>query len=90
MCVFDRLEQIDRLIEGLEARDYRVSSPKSGAERSTLVLASHEDRSRNESVHRALREQDIEIAYRRGNLRFSPHLYNTTEDIDRALEALTK
>jgi selenocysteine lyase/cysteine desulfurase len=81
---------VDRLIEGLESRGYRVSSPKSGPERSTLILASHEDRSRNESIHRALREQNIEIAYRRGNLRFSPHLYNTTEDIDRALEALTK
>ena len=81
---------VDRLIEGLEARGYRVSSPTSGPERSTLVLASHEDRTRNESIHRALGERDIEIAYRRGNLRFSPHLYNTTDDIDRALEALPR
>ena len=79
---------VDRLIEGLSARDYRVVSPASGPERSTLVLASHGDRSRNENIHLALRERDIEIAYRRGNLRFSPHLYNTTDDIDRALEAL--
>ena len=81
---------VERLIEGLEARSYRVSSPTSGPERSTLVLASHEDRTRNESIHRALGEGDIEIAYRRGNLPFSPHLYNTTDDIDRALVALTK
>ncbi len=79
---------VDRLIEGLDTRGYHVLSPRSGSKRSTLVLASHKDRSRNEAVHRALREQDVEIAYRRGNLRFSPHVYNTTDDIDRALQTL--
>jgi selenocysteine lyase/cysteine desulfurase len=28
------------------------------------------------------------VAYRRGRLRVSPHLYNTLADIDRALEVL--
>lgn len=84
------LALVDRLIEGLDARGYDVLSPKSGSARSTLVLASHPDRSRNEAIHRMLRESDIEIAHRRGNLRFSPHLYNTTDDIDRALEALPR
>lgn len=79
---------VDRLIEGLERRGYRVVSPTRGKERSTLVLASHDDRSRNADIHAALRKQNIEIAYRRGNLRFSPHVYNTADDIDRALDAL--
>lgn len=81
---------VDRLVDGLEAREYLVLSPKTGPERSTLVLASHPDRSQNEGIHRTLRENDIEIAFRRGNLRFSPHLYNTPEDIDRALDAVPR
>lgn len=81
---------VERLIEGLEARGYRVESPRIGPARSTLVIASHEDGSRNEAIHKTLREQDVEIALRRGKLRFSPHLYNSDADIDRALEALPK
>jgi len=81
---------VARLVDGLEARGYQVLSPKTHPERSTLVLASHPDRTRNEAIHRTLRENDIEIAFRRGNLRFSPHLYNTAEDIDRALDALPR
>jgi cysteine desulfurase/selenocysteine lyase len=79
---------VERLIEGLARRGYRVLSPAGGRGRSTLVLASHPDRSRNETIHTTLKEHDIEIAYRRGNLRFSPHLYNTIDDVDRALDAL--
>jgi cysteine desulfurase/selenocysteine lyase len=79
---------VDRLIDGLETRGYSVVSPTDGPERSTLVLTSHPDRSRNAAIHATLRERDVEIAYRRGNLRFSPHLYNTAEDVDRALDAL--
>jgi selenocysteine lyase/cysteine desulfurase len=79
---------VDRLIEGLATQGYHVLSPRSGPERSTLVLASHRDASRNVAVHRALRDRHVEIAFRRGNLRFSPHIYNTEEDVDRALDAL--
>ena len=35
-----------------------------------------------------LRERGIEVAYRRGALRLAPHLYNTGDDIDRALAVL--
>jgi selenocysteine lyase/cysteine desulfurase len=37
-----------------------------------------------------LRKEGIEIALRAGNLRFSPHLYNTATDIERALGALER
>jgi selenocysteine lyase/cysteine desulfurase len=33
-------------------------------------------------------EGGIEVAYRRGALRLAPHLYNTPDDIDRALAVL--
>jgi cysteine desulfurase/selenocysteine lyase len=81
---------VDRLIEGLKKLGYRILSPEDGPSRSTLVIASHQDRSRNDAVHRALQDDGIYIAFRRGNLRFSPHLYNTRDDIDRALSTLKK
>lgn len=81
---------VDRLVAGLKALDFDVLSPADGPARSTLVLASHRERDRNEAIHRALKDNGIEIAYRRGNLRFSPHLYNVDEDIDRALDGLRK
>ena len=79
---------VERLIEGARARGYDVLSPEHGPERTSLVLVSHADRTKNAHIHATLRKRDIEIAYRRGNLRFSPHIYNTTDDIDRALAAL--
>jgi selenocysteine lyase/cysteine desulfurase len=54
------------------------------------VFVSHRDAARNEAIYRALLEGGIDIALRRGRLRFSPHFYNTAEDIDRALSALRR
>jgi selenocysteine lyase/cysteine desulfurase len=81
---------VDRLIEGLLSLGFEVLSPHRGKSRSNIVITSHPDRSRNERIHAALRDNDIYIAFRRGNLRFAPHLYNTKEDIDSALGVLEK
>jgi selenocysteine lyase/cysteine desulfurase len=81
---------VDRLIEGLLSLGFEVSSPHRGKSRSNIVIASHPDRTRNERIHATLRDNDIYTAFRRGNLRFAPHLYNTKEDIDRALGVLEK
>jgi len=79
---------VDRLIDGLTSLGFVVSSPETGPSRSTLVLASHAERERNPAIQAALKQADVEIALRRGNLRFSPHLYNVSDDIDRALDVL--
>ncbi|HEV7625137.1 MAG TPA: hypothetical protein VGO89_01415 [Streptomyces sp.] len=36
----------------------------------------------------ALTAQGVHVAVREGNIRLSPHLFNTFEHIDRALEVL--
>jgi len=89
----DRIEAHDqrlvsRLIEGIDRRIYRILSPVSGAERSTLVFVSHRERTRNEELHRQLGEAGIDISLREGNLRVSPHLYNATDEIDTLLDIL--
>jgi cysteine desulfurase/selenocysteine lyase len=79
---------VERLIAGLNPEHYALISPESGPERSTLVVVAHRAPERNQAISRAMRRAGIDIALREGNLRFSPHLYNTDEDIDRALVVL--
>jgi selenocysteine lyase/cysteine desulfurase len=79
---------VQRLLDGLDGAKFDVLSPREPAGRSTLVFLSHKDPTRNGPLQARLREQGVEVAYRRGQLRLSPHLYNTAADIDRALAAL--
>ncbi len=81
-------ELVSRLVVGLEERGYALVSSPTGAARSTLVVASHRHPERNPGIYGRLRDQGTDIALRCGNLRFSPHLYNTTEEVDQVLEAL--
>jgi selenocysteine lyase/cysteine desulfurase len=78
---------IDHLVRGLDHDRYRLVSPADGTARSTLVvltdtIGSSEDR------YRQLTAAGIDAAYREGNLRLSVHLFNTVEQIDRALDVL--
>ncbi len=79
---------VDRLIDGLDANKYRLISPAEGPRRSTLVTLSHQKSERNFEVYECLKRENVHISFREGNLRFSPHLYNTNEEIDHALTVL--
>ncbi|TNF50507.1 aminotransferase class V-fold PLP-dependent enzyme [bacterium] len=79
---------VDRLIAGMDKDRYRLLSPESGAQRSTLVYFSHRESEKNEEIFRTLQEKGIDISFRQGKLRAAPHIYNTTDDIDRLLEVL--
>jgi cysteine desulfurase / selenocysteine lyase len=78
---------VGRLIDGLDADRYGLISPASGPARSTLVVLSCPDGTAAQR-HRQLAGAGIDTAYREGNLRLSVHLFNTPEQIDRALDAL--
>ena len=80
---------VERIVVGLVELGFELVSPRHGPSRSTLVLFSHEDESRNETIKKALDESNVHIAERTGKLRISPHLYNTPADIDRALDVLS-
>lgn len=81
-------ELVTRLIEEIDRHKYVLVSPEEGPQRSTLVFLSHRDPARNPQVHAYLEEQGIDVVLRRGNLRLSPHLYNTREEIDQVVAAL--
>lgn len=65
-----------------------IKIPRQGPGCSTLVLFSHKKANRNDFIYETLRQKKIDISLREGNLRISPHLYNTTNDIDRLLSIL--
>jgi len=90
----DKVESHDQLLvdcflDGLERRRYEVTSPiERTSRRSTLIFFSHQDRMKNRSIYEALTNAGVHIAFRSGSLRLSPHLYNASDDIERALHVL--
>jgi cysteine desulfurase / selenocysteine lyase len=79
---------VERFLQGLDPDRYRLVSPRQGSARSALVVFGHRQAGRTPGLHRRLADAGVDVAFRRGNLRVSPHLYNTAADIDRALEVL--
>lgn len=77
----------DRLCDGLRQKGYRVHSPRGPAEKSGIVMLSHE-RHGAEDLFQHLRTHQIVGAVRDGKVRLSPHFYNTEEEIDRVVEVL--
>lgn len=89
----DRIEAhnqalVDQLTVGLDNHGFTLVSPHLHAGRSALVLASHRDPAMNRQIAQALAESGIDVALRNNRLRFSPHLYNTRDEIERTLETL--
>ena len=79
---------VERFLQGLDPDRYRLVSPRRGPGRSALVVFGHRQPGRTPELHRRLTAAGVDVAFRRGNLRASPHLYNIPADIDRALEVL--
>jgi cysteine desulfurase/selenocysteine lyase len=79
---------VERFLQGLDPDRYRLVSPREGPRRSTLVVFGHRQPDRTEALFERLTAAGVDVALRRGQLRISPHLYNTEADIDRALEVL--
>jgi selenocysteine lyase/cysteine desulfurase len=82
------LALVDQFLRGLDSTKYIVRSPQAKKERTPIILISHIEAERNKVIYALLQEEHIFISFREGLLRFSPHLYNTPEDIDRALTIL--
>lgn len=79
---------VEQFISGIDPKKYELANPPAGEARSTLVFISHRDPMRNDEIQMKLKGAGIEAAYRRGKLRFSPHLYNTSADITKTLAVL--
>ena len=81
------LELTGHLIEGLEAKGYRVITPPANSERAGIVIFESERITPTE-IYEMLLSENIITAERGSGVRVSPHFYNTTSEIERLLEVL--
>jgi cysteine desulfurase / selenocysteine lyase len=78
---------IDRLLDGVDADEWRIINGHNPLGRSTMVVLEPRRGSADDAASRLTRA-GVDVAERRGRIRISPHLYTSSEDIDRALTAL--
>ena len=74
----------DRLIEGLQTRGAVITSPLEDKSRSSIVRAHFENIGSNKIIQ-SLKQAGVFVSRRGDSIRFSPHLYNSRSDIDKAL-----
>jgi selenocysteine lyase/cysteine desulfurase len=77
----------DRLLDGLDALDATVATPRDPARRGPLVCVRSTDVS---ALVDALAAERIVVSSREDNLRIATHLYNVEDDVDRVLDALAR
>ena len=77
---------VQKLSDELNRDTFRMISPESLA--SSILVITHREPERNVEIHAALAFAGIDAGLRNGNLRFSLHLYNTLEEVGRAIEVL--
>ncbi|MFY9571397.1 MAG: aminotransferase class V-fold PLP-dependent enzyme [Blastocatellia bacterium] len=76
------------LSERLTAKGYKVVSSQRPGENSAITTCTNERHTPRE-LYRLLRARNILTAPRANRLRISPHFYNTREEIDVLIDALT-
>ena len=81
------LELTKHLIEGLEAKGYRVITPKKVLDRAGIVIFESQRHTPSE-IYEKLHAENIITAERGSGVRVSPHFYNTASEVDRLLEVL--
>ena len=83
--IFQHNRQLaDRLIEGLQTHGAVITSPMEDGSRSSIVRAHFENIESNKIIQ-SLKRAGVFVSQRGDSIRFSPHLYNTMSDIDKAL-----
>lgn len=80
----------DIFIEEIKDTDYVIDSNLDPVHRSNILIFSHENRSKNEMIQKALENENIFIALREGFLRLSAHIFNNENDILALTECLKK
>jgi selenocysteine lyase/cysteine desulfurase len=81
-------ELTDYLCERLQGRNYEVVSSRLPGEKSQIICIQHEGEWSPIALYNHLKKRSIIVAPRGTRLRVSPHLYNTTEDIDALVDSL--
>jgi selenocysteine lyase/cysteine desulfurase len=81
------LSLTDHLCDGLRSLGCSIISPRGGHSRSGIVIFAKPE-VRSDDLHVRLSAAGIKCAVRGGGIRFSPHCYNTEDEISTALDAM--
>jgi cysteine desulfurase / selenocysteine lyase len=81
---------VEQLIGSLDLSTFRLISPALPHERAAIVVISTGDVNRNREIHQRLESSGIDVALRDGNIRLSPHLYNTPAQIREVTQLLAE
>lgn len=84
------LHLTDLLVEGLMERGFQVLSSRGEGEKSGILVFTSGDAGKDEALFEHLSENKVFCAPRGGGIRFSPHFYNSEEEVERVLEILDK
>ena len=80
---------IDFMFERLPKDRCIPSSPLDAAQRGPYGCFSARSREKTMELYQRLRKENVIVSLREGNIRVSPHLYNTERDIDRLIGVIT-
>jgi cysteine desulfurase / selenocysteine lyase len=80
---------IDFMFERLPKDRCIPASPLDAAQRGPYGCFSARSREKTAELYQRLRKENVIVSLREGNIRVSPHLYNTERDIDRLISVIT-
>ena len=80
---------IDFMFERLPKDRCIPASPLDGSQRGPYGCFSARSREKTTELYQGLRKENVIVSLREGNIRVSPHLYNTKRDIDRLISVIT-
>ncbi|MCF7809190.1 MAG: aminotransferase class V-fold PLP-dependent enzyme [Candidatus Marinimicrobia bacterium] len=94
-CGIDNIQKhvsglTEQFLSGLKNTAFEPVYTFSKEERAGICLFKHKNQEQNEEVFKRLTAQKVNIALRGGGLRFAPHYYNTSEEVDRFLAMLAE
>jgi len=82
----ERIRKLNNiLLDGLKRKKIEIITPE---ERIAGIVTGRPKNVSAESVFNKMKEKNIIISLRNNALRFSPHFYNTTEEIEKVLEII--
>jgi selenocysteine lyase/cysteine desulfurase len=80
---------IEFLFERLPKDRFVIASPAEPERRGPYGCFSARSREKTTEVYQHLRKENVIVSLREGNIRVSPHLYNTERDIDKLISVVT-
>ena len=80
---------IELMSERLPKDRFVITSPLDPARRGSYGCFAARSKEKTAEVYQHLRKENVVVSLREGNIRVSPHLYNTERDIDRLISVVT-